>query len=76
VQEVFPIEIRLELQSCHIIFGTLAVTVALYCLLILLKFFKKPRQIYFLADNNKDHLYAYLVVVRTENTRNAGTTST
>jgi hypothetical protein len=75
VQEVFPVEIRLELQSCHVIFGTLAVTVFLYSVLIILKVFKKPKQIYFLSDNNKAHRYVYLVVVRTENARNAGTTS-
>ena len=30
---------------------------------------------YYLSDNSQDDLYAYLLIVRTENRRNAGTTS-
>ncbi|XP_044256753.1 uncharacterized protein LOC123006379 [Tribolium madens] len=75
VQEVLPIQVVLVLQSCYVIFITVAVTYAIFCLFFFLTLFKTYKEVYYLADNLMDDRYAYLIIVRTENVHHAGTTS-
>ncbi|KYB28219.1 uncharacterized protein LOC107397705 [Tribolium castaneum] len=75
VQEVVTIQVVLVLQSCYIIFFTVAVTYAIFCCFFFLTMFKTYKQVFYLADNVIDDLYAYLIIVRTENVHHAGTTS-
>ncbi|RZC33520.1 REJ and/or PLAT domain containing protein, partial [Asbolus verrucosus] len=74
-QEVQGVDILLELRPCYIIFATLALTFCVYCVLLTLMTFKIEEEVYYLADNCRDDRYAYLVLVRTENRTDAGTTS-
>lgn len=74
-QKILTIEIELELQTCYIIFITLAATWGIFCCLFFLTLFKTRREEYYLADNSLNDRYAYLLIVRTENFHHAGTTS-
>jgi hypothetical protein len=74
-QEVWRPEIELELQSTKIIFVTVVVTFAIFLVLLTLGIMQKKHQIYYLADNNGDHLFAYLIIVRTGIGYKSGTSS-
>ncbi|XP_044270877.1 location of vulva defective 1-like isoform X3 [Tribolium madens] len=75
-QKVMPANIEIKLISCYIIFITVCVTYILFYILI---FFtlreRKKKQLYFLADNNLQHPFAYLLLIKTGLGYNAGTSS-
>jgi hypothetical protein len=74
-QEVQKPELELTLQVCYVIFVTVVITVALYCLLMVLVLTRKASVVYYLADNVSTHCFAYLLVVKTGLNCRSGTTS-
>ncbi|XP_064211142.1 uncharacterized protein LOC107398588 [Tribolium castaneum] len=68
--------LKLKLVSNQIICITVAVTMFLFCsLLLLILLPKKKINVYYLADNNTKHRFAYLLTVKTGFRVGAGTSS-
>ncbi|KYB25631.1 hypothetical protein TcasGA2_TC034270 [Tribolium castaneum] len=75
-QQVIRPNIVLRLISCYVIFITVCTT---YCIFYLLIFFtlreRRKKQLFFLADNNLEHPFAYLLLIKTGHGYNSGTSS-
>ncbi|KAJ3643456.1 hypothetical protein Zmor_026166 [Zophobas morio] len=74
-QRVFKPDLELKLWYSLVIFSTLALTLLIFLLLLTLSLLQKKEQVYFVGDNDASHRFAYLVMIRTGEGYNAGTSS-